>query len=181
MIPPRHPGTVCEFEPYDTLNATGEGGVVSECDLLSAGFRWTVLERHGKRPLAILGRVLLQANNRCSGLPCWSEIAIHETIARRFTASVSHRPPEAFDVIWRNTWLCETPKAIVAALQAHDPLHTLSPGVTTRRPLPVALDDFPAFNAGGYQDEAAVRRFRGAWAGLLAAIFGLRSTLRPAE
>ena len=116
------------------------------------GFHWMVLRRYGKRPLAIQGRVLLQANNRCAGLPWWSEITIHETAASHFAACISHTPEPPDGPTWCDAWLCDSAESVRSVCHDHDPLWAL-----------------PASPA----DPHAVRRFHGAWAGLLAAVFGL--------
>jgi hypothetical protein len=129
---------VCEVEP-------GSPGRPAD-----AGFRWTVLQRFGRRPLAVTGRVLLRADNRCAGLARWSELVILETAGLRLAASIRHHQPDAPD--WTDAWLCGSAEEIRAVVLAHDPLAALPP------------------DAGA----TAMRRFRGAWAGLLAAVFGAR-------
>jgi len=139
-----------------------------------------VLRRHGKRPLAVLGRALLQANNRCAGLPYWSEISIIETAGRHFAASLCHSAPGAAGPTWCDSWLCDSPEAVRAICLAHDPLvavpsHSFSPGTE-----PGGSSMFLSADAGlACLGEAALQRFRGAWAGLLAAIFGLHAETRP--
>ena len=116
------------------------------------GFHWMVLRRHGKRPLAIQGRALLQANNRCAGLPWWSEITIHETAGFHFAACISHTPDPPDGPAWSDAWLCGSAEAVRTLCQGHDPLWAL-----------------PA----SPNDPQTIQRFNGAWAGLLAAVFGL--------
>lgn len=147
MPPPQRHLTVCELE-------AGFGGELP--DLHRAGFRWIVLRRDGKRPLGILARALLQANNRCAGLPFWSEICIHETAAGQFAAGVSHAAPGATGPAWSENWLSSSPEAVRTAFYTHDPL--------------VAV---PSESMAG--DARAIQRFQGAWAGLLAAMFGMPS------
>jgi hypothetical protein len=118
------------------------------------GFRWMVLRRDGRRPLAVMARALLQANNRCAGLPYWSEIGIHETAAGRFASNLSHAAPGATGPTWSDTWLCDSAEAVRAQFLAHDPLVAVS-------------------SAGLSGDIRAIQRFRGAWSGLLAAMFGM--------
>jgi hypothetical protein len=147
------PDTICETEPGSRPSADAE--------FRWPGFQWTVLQRHGKRPLAVLGRVLLRANNRCAGLPNWSEITIHETAGLRFAASLRHQPAEGDAVLWCDAWLCDTPEAIWGVFHRHDPLWAL--------PLASGAVSFDTMT----RDAAQAQRFRGAWAGLLAAVFGL--------
>ena len=141
------------------------------------GFRWTVLRRHGKRPLAVLGRALLAANNRCAGLPYWSEISIHETSARRFAACVRHAAPGADGPAWCDTWLCDSPEAVRTILCGHDPLVALPSGIMPHPLMPAGRVALGADVASGHQ--GAALRFQGAWAGLLAAILGLSAAHRP--
>jgi hypothetical protein len=149
-----HAGTVCETEP---------GSPPRPAD---PGFRWTVLQRHGRRPLAVLGRVLLRADNRCAGLPCWSEITVHETAGLRFAASLCHSRPGTAGPAWCDAWLCDSPEAVRGILLAHDPLGALP------------TDGMPASYAAALREAAAMQRFRGAWSGLLAALFGLAAPRR---
>jgi hypothetical protein len=146
---PVQPGrSVCETEP-DQANLAGA----------APGFRWMVLQRHGKRPLAVLGRALLQANNRCAGLPWWSEITIHETAASHFAASIRHTPNSAGEPVWCDAWVCDSAEAVRKLVHAHDPLWALPPQAN---------------------DPASIIRFSRAWAGLIAAVFGLSSVPRSA-
>jgi hypothetical protein len=126
-----------------------------------AGFGWTVLQRHGRRPLAVLGRSLLRADNRCAGLPCWSEITIHETQAGRFAAALRHTPPPSAGPAWRDAWLCDTPDSVRTSFYLHDPLWALPAWPISLGPISEA------------PDAAIAQRFRLAWAGLLGAVFGL--------
>jgi hypothetical protein len=141
------------------------------------GFHWTVLRRHGKRPLAVLGRALLEANNRCAGLHYWSEISIHETSARRFAACVRHAAPGADGPAWCDTWLCDSPEAVRTILCEHDPLVALPSCIMPNPLMPAGRRALGADLASG--DAGAAQRFLGAWAGLLAAIFGLSAAHRP--
>jgi len=141
--PSRH-RTVCELED----------GCFGSGLALGPGFQWMALRRDGKRPLAVLARALLQANNRCSGLPSWSEIRIYETSAGRFASNLCHAAPGATGPTWSDAWLSDSPEAVRASFHGHDPLVAVATG-------------------SGCGDTRAVQRFRGAWAGLLAAIFGM--------
>jgi hypothetical protein len=125
----------------------------------------------------VLARALLQANNRCTGLPCWSEISIYETDARRYAVCLRHAPPEAGGLAWCDAWVCDVPEAVRTTLYRHDPLVALPPCHIIR-------PDAPSWVPAGDPTETAVlrdaalqdvssRRLRGAWAGLLASMFGL--------
>ena len=124
-------GGVCETEP----------GCVGETPV--EGYAWTVLQRHGRRPLLVLARSLLRADNRCAGLAFWSRIELLETAGQRYAVSVCH------DQAWCDAWLCDSVETVRRGLVGHDPAWALPSG------------------AG-----EAVARFRGAWAGLLAALLG---------
>lgn len=127
---------VCEVEPGSPNQAPGPG------------FRWTVLQRFGRRPLAVFCRVLLRADNQCAGLARWSELTILETAGQRLTASIRHHQPDAPD--WTDAWLCDTAAEMRAIVLSHEPLRAVPP------------------RAAG----SATRRFGAAWAGLLAATMG---------
>ncbi len=133
----------CEVEEGDT-------GVASAPD-----FQWTVLRRHGRRPLAVLGRALLRANNECSGLAFWSELSIFETGSRRFAAALRHVVPEELGPAWCDAWLCDSPRDIRSLVVEHDPLAA-----------------FPGCQFHASPDRADIDHFRGAWAALLTAILG---------
>jgi hypothetical protein len=107
-----------------------------------------------------MARVLLRADNRCAGLPCWSEITLLETAGLRFAATLSHARPVDADARWCDAWLCDSPDAVRAVLRAHDPLASQPHG------------GVPESYAAAVRDAAAMRQFRGAWAGLLAAVLG---------
>ena len=150
------PSAVCKTEP---------GSHDRRAD---PGFCWTVLQRHGKRPLAVLGRVLLRVNNRCAGLPFWSELTIYETAGLHFAASLCHTQIDLAEPGWRDAWLCDVPEAVRRVFQSHDPLWALPPAGCPASYDPVA------------REAVAAAQFRGAWAGLLAAVFGLPATPRDA-
>jgi hypothetical protein len=136
-----------------------------------------VLQRHGKRPLAVLGRTLLQANNRCVGLPSWSEITIQETSGARFVACLRHTPPCQGDPVWRDAWLCDNADAVRAALRAHDPLQALPPPIP---PDCAGSGEAALFARDRFHHHVETAlMFRAAWAGLLAAVFGLPGRAPP--
>ncbi len=155
-MPPSHgPGTVCEIAACGTAGRTPRH--------VPPGFGWTVLQRHGRRPLAVMARTLLHADNRCAGMPCWSAITIHETDTAGFAASLCHTPWLLAGPAWRDAWVCDSVEAVRASYFRHDPLWALPTG-------PMTLTDEP-----GAADAAMARRFRLAWAGLLAAVFGVNA------
>jgi hypothetical protein len=175
MASPPHLGRVCELELCESIPP--RDGKRQPLHRLSPaglphaeGFYWTVLQRHGKRPLAVLGRALLAANNRCTGLPEWSEITLYETAGARLAASVCHQSAQAAGVAWCDAWLCEKPEAVRAILKDHDPLWALPFRVRGR--LTEVWDGALLSIAAAHHEVAAAERFRGAWAGLLLAVFG---------
>ena len=171
MAPPRHFGSACEV---DDVLASGQ---VDGATGSGPGFRWILLQRHGRRPLAVLARALLQANNRCAGLSCWSEISIYETNASRFAVCLHHAPPEAGGLAWCDAWICDVPEAVQATLYRHDPLIALTPCHIIRPDAPSRIPTGDPGESAMLRDAAVQdvlsRRLRGAWAGLLAAMFGL--------
>lgn len=149
------------------------------------GYQWTVLRRHGKRPLAVLGRVLMRGNNRCAGLPCWSEISVLETASSRFAASLCHAAPGAAGPTWCDSFLCDTPDGVRAACLGHDPLVAVpscvvAGGSVPNIPLALCITDLSGSGNAASVEALAARRFSGAWAGLLAAMFGPHAAKRPA-
>ena len=176
------PGTVCETEGHGP--AAASFGSLAAATRHGPGFRWTVLRRHGRRPLAVLSRSLLQGNNRCAGLPYWSEICIHETAASHFAACVCHAAPGAAGPTWCDSWLCESAEAVRTACFGHDPLvalpsYALPQGTTLLRPSAPGIAELSASGEAVSLDAEAAQRFRGAWAGLLAAMFGRHQPDRP--
>jgi hypothetical protein len=167
MALPRHFGMACEIEDF------GPDGLYPDDIDQAPGFSWTLLQRHGRRPLAVLGRVLLQANNRCAGLASWSEIYIYETVACRYAAAVRHATTETPGPDWCDAWMCDSAEAVRTVFYKHDPLVALS---ATTASGPVGLADIERLDAAMSRHVVEAQRFRGAWAGLLAAMFGLPAT-----
>jgi hypothetical protein len=160
-MPPR-PGPVCELagggpSPDHARARPGR----------NPGFNWVILQRHGRRPLAVPGRVLLQGDNRCTGLPWWSAITIYETDPGPFAVALCHTPPEQAGPAWHDAWLADSAETLRATLQRHDPLAAMPAGLqaSIRSGLRVP------------PDTEAAGRFQAAWAGLLGALFGLRPPL----
>lgn len=141
-MPPR-PGPICAFE---------DGAAPAPCGAWHGpGYRWLVLPRHGRRPLAVLGRTLLRGDTRCAGLPWWSAVTIHETRAARFAVALRHVMSAAAGDDWQDAMLCDSAEAARADLLAHDPAQAM--------PAPAPGD---------------ADRFAAQWAGLLGALFGAR-------
>ncbi len=128
---------LCELEP--------DAGMRPE-----AGYAWTLLRRHGRRPLGLRARALLHADNRCAGLGLWSSLAILETAQGRFATSLCHACPGGWD--WQDAWLTDAPGSLRERLFDHDPLMAI-----------------PSHWHG------QARVFLTAWRGLLAAALGLKA------
>lgn len=141
---PGPPGPVCEIAP--------------RARTALPGFGWIVLQRDGRRPLAIEGRVVLTADNACAGFAWRSEIVIYETAAGLLAVSLCHAGTAEQGPPWRDAFLSDDPAALRAALLAHDPVAAIAP---------CRDDDL----AGGAR---AAQRFAAIWRGLLGALFGLR-------
>jgi len=125
-----------------------------------AGFVWTTLPRHGRRPARFLGRALLRADNRAEASagnisPIWSDIEIYEVYAGGYVTSVRHFRGSDDRTCYQNAWLAEDGAAVIAALRTHD-IDTAAPSV----PLPVN----PAPSCGR-------------WNAFVGAIFGAGATL----
>jgi hypothetical protein len=107
MRPSGYPGSVCDVAPRGGDRA--------------AGFRWIILQRDGRRPLAIDGRLVLTAGNGCAGFPYQSEIAIYETSAGALAVAICHSGPTQAGPPWRDAWLSGDPLELRATLRAHNP------------------------------------------------------------
>lgn len=175
-LPISRPGTVCEFERGGHAPGADGGGAATERRALAdhpaawPDFRWIVLQRHGRRPQAILGRTLLHGDNRCRGQPWWSSITIHETSTSRFVVALCHMAPEDAGPAWRDAWVSGSAAELRDTLARHDPLEALPLGRASgmRPTLPAP------FGIGGLRDAELAWHFRAAWAGLLGALLGLR-------
>ncbi len=128
-----------------------------------SGYRWHVLPRHGRRPLAIFARLLLQADNAIAGLAVWSCIGLHETADGRYAAALRHVARHEAGLGWSDAWCDELLEGLSQRVLGHDPRHSL-PATAFGPPASPATPDAAA----------AVQL---AWHGLLAACFGL--ALRP--
>jgi hypothetical protein len=131
-----------------------------------------VLQRRARRPLTVVGRSLLSAHNRCAGLFCWSELAIYETASGCFAAVLRHVPAAAAQQIWADAWLCASAEEVRRVFHEHDPLCALPPLAS---PHPQERPDSPCIVAAvpSLGDTLSARRYQAAWAGLLAAVFGI--------
>lgn len=128
-----------------------------------AGFAWTVLPRHGRRPLGFEGRLLVQAASRPPALPVWSELAVHETSRGALVASIRHRTPDEAEpgpALLADAEARADAAALIEWLRHHDPVAHL----------PAAL-----LLEGGADPADALRivaALRADWRALLAATFG---------
>jgi hypothetical protein len=96
-----------------------------DADGLAFGFIWTVLPRHGRRPVAFLGRELLRADNaeavRAGLRTEWSDIRIFELQERGFVTAVRHLRADDGLPRWQDAWASADASGVVASLCAHDP------------------------------------------------------------
>jgi len=135
-----------------------------------ASYDWVLLPRHGLRPLAAPARLLLHADNRCRSPRDWSELMVYETISARFVVALRH--VSGCGLIWRHAWHCADPEALRACIAAHDPLDALPADVGW-----AAAACQPTIDGHVVADKVAALKM--AWAGLLAAVFGLRLLDQP--
>ncbi len=156
-----YPAALCEVE-----HLADAGQERAPHVLPGRGFHWALLQRHGRRPLAIYGRALLEAHNRCALGATWSHILVYETASGCFAVSLRHTPCGAEQADWADGWLCETADSVRSSIAAHDPLWSL--------PLPAEAWDDAKWNRLCAATEAP--DVQAAWTGLLAAVFG-----RPAR
>jgi hypothetical protein len=130
------------------------------------GFAFTLLPRHGRRPLGFHGRLLVSAAVEEPGLPVASTIALHETEDGGLVAAIRHATRAPLAEAARCYAAAAAPDALLGFLHAHDPL----------RDLPA---DWLLQAAGGDAEAerlaaaaALAPRLRAAWRGLIAACFG---------
>jgi hypothetical protein len=136
------------------------------------GFAFTLLQRHGRRPLGFEGRLLVAAELAEPGLPLTSRIALHETAEGGLVAAIRHamRPPLAEES--RHYAEAAPADALLGFLHAHDPLRDLPADWL----LQVAENSHDLAKAEADRLAAAAAlalRLRTAWRGLVAACFGL--------
>jgi hypothetical protein len=96
-----------------------------EADAHQAGFVWTTLPRHGRRPARFLGRSLLRADNRAaarrgSTISDWSDVEIYEVYAGGYVGAVRHISLSDDRVFFQNAWMARDGQGVIAALRAHD-------------------------------------------------------------
>ena len=169
MRPPC-PSPVCEQE----IGQPDDPGIASGQDTARSGLRWILLPRHGRRPLAVWGRCLLQTNNRCAGLPWWSAITLHETGTGGFAVALCHAAGEGV-VIWQDASVHASAEAARETLERHDPLQALPVTPRIRYAWP-GVEDAPEIG----RDLIVALRFCLAWAAMLGALFGRRTWPAPA-
>ena len=128
-------------------------------------FHPVILPRHGLRPLHICGRSLLHVSNRCVGLPAWSELSLFETGTGGLASALTHHLTESLGGVWRDSALHGSAMALPQAIRAHDPMIALVLPCTDL----VASGDRRR-QAG--EDVALAALFRGAWFGMVRALFG---------
>jgi hypothetical protein len=142
-----------------------------------ADFAFTLLPRHGQRPLGFHGRLLVSAVAKAPSLPVESLVALHETDSGALVAAIRHTtrpplPPES-----RCYAATAAADELLDFLQGHDPLRDM--------PSHWLLSD-----AQGDDLERLVacaglgERLRAAWHGLVAACCGnptLDMDLEPGE
>ncbi len=97
---------------------------------LDAGFIWTMLPRHGRRPVRFLGREMLRADSRAAAragpLKLWSDIQIYELYAGGFVTSVRHLRTEDDRAFFQDAWSVHHPAGVMTRLRQHDIAAALS-------------------------------------------------------
>lgn len=154
------PGPVCERECAREVSKAGEA------EINRIGFSWIVLPRDGRRPLAVMGRLLFCVSNKLDEQKAWSFIEIYETSEDRIACSIRHHWPAPVDVCWTDTTLCDDTKCARWCLSHHDPLVAaplpLVPQLTTQL--------YSGLASAGKIVEAAA--FRARWVGMVCALIG---------
>lgn len=109
----------------DALSETlgGRPALSENDDWQEAGFVWTLLPRHGKRPARFLGREMLCANNRAAvragRLPYWSDIQIYELYTSGFVTAVRHFQADDDRTGWQDTWFSQDAGSVIVSLRNH--------------------------------------------------------------
>jgi len=139
------------------------------------GFAWTILPRHGRRPLGFHGRLLVQASCRQPELPVWSEVTLHEATDGALVAAVRHVLRGVEDAAGAPAARCyaETSQdsmALLDLLLAHDPLADL----------PVEALLGACGEAGVAAASGRAASLRHAWRAVLAAALGLPASSQDA-
>lgn len=129
-------------------------------------FTWTLLARHGLRPLGFRGRLLFEASDRLQGPVISSRIAVHEVAGGGFVAAISH-----VSVIAGVSPRCfaearASAEEIRGVFLDHDPLAWLPAEVLTHG-LPADADAAALLSAAGARSAS----LRAGWTTLLAAVF----------
>ena len=95
-----------------------------EADALDEGYLWTLLPRHGRRPIRFLSREMLRVDNRAGAraraVTHWSEIQIYEIYRGGFVTAVRHVCTEDDHAGFQDAWMAESARDVIALLQAHD-------------------------------------------------------------
>jgi hypothetical protein len=90
-----------------------------------AGFTWTLLPRHGRRPVAFAGRELLRVDNsaavRAGHCAEWSEIRVFELLQSGFVTAIRHLRAEDGLPCWQDASLSEDAAGVVETLRCHRP------------------------------------------------------------
>jgi hypothetical protein len=93
-------------------------------DARAALFVWTLLPRHGCRPIRFLGREMLRADNRGAARfgnhPYWADIQLYELYAGGFVAGVRHMRAGEDRAVWQDAWHSRDPAGITTTLRSHD-------------------------------------------------------------
>jgi hypothetical protein len=116
----------------DGASGDAPGGDLASGDLASgdlaggdrpAGFVWTLLPRHGSRPVRFLGREVLRADNHAGGLAgglsYWSEIRVFELHGGGYVVAVRHCGTADDVAGWQDAWRLADAGGVVGALRGH--------------------------------------------------------------
>ena len=131
---------------------------------------WTLLPRHGERPLGFHGRLLLDASNHDAALFAWSEIAVYQpartgAASPGYVVAVRHRSVERAAPLWQHAVMCADAAAVHGYLRGHDPVAVMPVGIIAGAAGLAGADALLA----AVQDAVAGQR-RG-WQALLARLF----------
>ncbi len=102
------------------------GGRPAPCDFSAfheAGYVWTLLPRHGKRPVRFFGREMLRANDRKAAhsehFKYWSDIQVFELHSGGFMTAVRHYNISEDRTSWHDTWFSIDTRSVILSLRNH--------------------------------------------------------------
>lgn len=159
------------------LDAAEEAGTEEAGGEEGAGFGFTLLPRHGRRPLGFQGRLLARMEAAPPDLPVASCVTLHEAASGGFVCAIRHRLRDVLGAEERCYALAAgDATTLLRFLHTHDPLRDLPAGAL----LPRVAGPCPT-HAALAEAATIAPRLRAVWRDMLAASFGPFSAPAGAE